>query len=127
MASASTSRVAPSGVVPWTATVAGRARLPVRSGTLMQPSRATAGAPVATSSGSSSTTSPAQERALGWPVTSTQNARRPTPDLGGGHADTVVVGPHGVDQIGGRGGGRDGVAGRPGHGLERRRRQAEDG
>jgi hypothetical protein len=79
MASASTSPLVPSGVVPATATVAGRATLPVRSGTLMQPSRATAGAPAATTSGSNSTTSPAQDRALGWPVTSMQKARRPTP------------------------------------------------
>src|SRR4029450_11275102 len=144
MASASTSRVVPSGVVPATATVAGRATLPVRSGTLMQPSQATAGTPAATTSGSNSTTSPAQDRALAWPVTSRQNARRPTPiwgagrptkrtyaravsttfaarpaaagaaqaqrpqaapDLGGGQADAVVVGAHGVDQVGGQGGG----------------------
>ena len=95
----------------------------------MQPSRATAGTPASTSSGSSSTTRPAHDFALGWPVTSTQKARRPTPDLGRGQADAVVVGAHGVDQVGGHGRRRrHGVAGdRPGGGLEGRRRQAEDG
>ena len=53
-----------------TTTVAGRATSPVRSGTLMQPSRATAGARASSTSGS---TAPPARRAtsLGMPVTST--------------------------------------------------------
>jgi hypothetical protein len=38
----------------------------------------------------------------------------------------VVVGTHGVDQVGGQGGGLVDGADRLGHGLEGRRREAED-
>src|SRR5438309_5491231 len=68
--------------MPRTTTVVARATSPVKSGTLMHPSRPADGPWASTTSGLNSTTRPWHERALRWPVTSRANARTPTPICG---------------------------------------------
>ena len=107
------------GSWPRTTSRVARFTSPVRSGTLMQPSRAFSLRLASTTSALHSTKVPWWSRVLGCAETSTQNTWTPDPDLRRGQADAARRDPHRGDQVGGE---LDDVGARSGRPGRRRSR-----